>query len=157
MGRQSVRDVILNRRFGPLEEGRPREHVEKQFGEPAGHVVSEPSHVTYQNVEVVYGEGHVTKFNLYLDRSGEIEFDEYVSLEERLSLDGFPEWCRAHSLEFIQDHYLSYDNAPQYILENEVSVKFLHGDLVFVAVDPKDGENFELLRNDETNRPDYWS
>jgi hypothetical protein len=153
MRKQTVQDVILNRRFGPLEEGQRRERVEQEFGQPVGHVVGKPWYVTYGNVEVKYDDEWVSSFNLPLNEDGEINLDRYLRPGTDLLVDSFPEWCRNHSLKFIKDHYLSYGEAEQYCLSNQVSVKFLDGNLTFIAVEPADSSMFEELVNDENNKP----
>lgn len=157
MSKQTVTDVLLNRRFGPLEDGCPRERVESEFGEPEEHVAGAPWFVTYGNVEVKYDECRVMGFNIFLERDAQIfldrdchiDFEDYLSFEDRLSPVELPEWCRGHSLEFIEDPYISSQNAPRYCLSNGVSVRFRDGTIFAINVEPKADNDFQFLRDDD--------
>lgn len=149
MGKQTVEDVILNRRFGPLEDGRNRESVESEFGEPKDHVIGDPEFVTYGNVEVKYDDRQVVGFSLYFDRDGQIDFQNYLLFEERLSPAELPGWCRFHSLEFGEDRLLSSREKPRYGLSNDVAVSFRDGTVIAINVESRDMSSFQFHVDDE--------
>ena len=147
MRKQSIKCLVLNRRLGWLKTGRHRDEVERRFGEPVDHVVSNPSVVTYKNVEVRYERGVVESFKIYLTREGAFPLADFLELSE-VTVTNVREWLTEATLDALPEPRLSEYDVLVLAVSNAVTLVFHDGRLVAIDIEGKQGANFSYLQEE---------